>query len=192
MAPALTATSLPPRKQAFRDASFAPVAAPRVAERRHVIAARLRRPAAAARARDHANSPPRGLPSSDAPCPVESVARCCAAARRPLVPPLDTLRLVAPRRAAQHRPGVPSGDALRPVARLARRRAAQHRPGVPSGDALRPLARLARRRAAEHRPRVPSREQKLVMFGRGDWLLQQEARKPKAVGETLGRFWSYF
>ena len=30
------------------------------------------------------------------------------------------------------------------------------------------------------------------MFGRGDWLLQQEARKPKAVGETLGRFWSYF
>src|SRR5204863_189497 len=25
-----------------------------------------------------------------------------------------------------------------------------------------------------------------------DWLFQQEARKPTAVGETLGRFWSYF
>src|SRR6266851_1642685 len=31
-----------------------------------------------------------------------------------------------------------------------------------------------------------------MMFGRQDWLFQQEARKPTAVAETLGRFWSYF
>ncbi|HEX8968018.1 MAG TPA: ABC transporter ATP-binding protein [Chloroflexota bacterium] len=31
-----------------------------------------------------------------------------------------------------------------------------------------------------------------MMLGQREWLLQQEARKPKAVGETLGRFWSYF
>src|SRR5438874_7057457 len=31
-----------------------------------------------------------------------------------------------------------------------------------------------------------------MMIGQRDWLFQQEARKPKAVGETLGRFWSYF
>src|SRR5438270_7529125 len=30
------------------------------------------------------------------------------------------------------------------------------------------------------------------MFGQRDWLFQQEARKPTAVGETLGRFWRYF
>jgi ATP-binding cassette, subfamily B, multidrug efflux pump len=30
------------------------------------------------------------------------------------------------------------------------------------------------------------------MFGQRDWIFQQEARKPTAVGETLGRFWSYF
>jgi ATP-binding cassette subfamily B protein len=29
-------------------------------------------------------------------------------------------------------------------------------------------------------------------MGQRDWIFQQEARKPKAVGETLGRFWSYF
>ena len=31
-----------------------------------------------------------------------------------------------------------------------------------------------------------------MMMGNRDWLFQQEARKPTAVGETLGRFWSYF
>src|SRR5437660_9185430 len=31
-----------------------------------------------------------------------------------------------------------------------------------------------------------------MMFGRQDWLFQSEARKPRAVGETLGRFWAYF
>src|SRR5438094_4450340 len=32
-----------------------------------------------------------------------------------------------------------------------------------------------------------------MMFGgQRDWLFQQEARKPRAVGETLGRFWTYF
>ncbi len=31
-----------------------------------------------------------------------------------------------------------------------------------------------------------------MMFGRQDWIFQQEARKPRAVGETLGRFWTYF
>lgn len=31
-----------------------------------------------------------------------------------------------------------------------------------------------------------------MMFGQRDWLFQQEARKPAAVGETLGRFWRYF
>jgi ATP-binding cassette, subfamily B, multidrug efflux pump len=31
-----------------------------------------------------------------------------------------------------------------------------------------------------------------MMMGQRDWIFQQEARKPKAVGETLGRFWSYF
>ncbi len=31
-----------------------------------------------------------------------------------------------------------------------------------------------------------------MMLGRQDWLFQQEARKPRAVGETLGRFWTYF
>src|SRR5258708_36992984 len=31
-----------------------------------------------------------------------------------------------------------------------------------------------------------------MMFGRQDWLFQTEARKPRAVGETLGRFWTYF
>ena len=31
-----------------------------------------------------------------------------------------------------------------------------------------------------------------MMMGNRDWLFQQEARKPGAVGETLGRFWSYF
>ncbi len=30
------------------------------------------------------------------------------------------------------------------------------------------------------------------MFGRQDWLFQTEARRPRAVGETLGRFWTYF
>ncbi|HEV7663595.1 MAG TPA: ABC transporter ATP-binding protein, partial [Chloroflexota bacterium] len=30
------------------------------------------------------------------------------------------------------------------------------------------------------------------MMGQQTWLFQQEARKPRAVGETLGRFWSYF
>ena len=30
------------------------------------------------------------------------------------------------------------------------------------------------------------------MMGQRDWIFQQEARKPKAVAETLGRFWSYF
>jgi hypothetical protein len=34
----------------------------------------------------------------------------------------------------------------------------------------------------------------MMMFGGGgrDWLFQTEARKPKSVGETLRRFWSYF
>jgi ATP-binding cassette subfamily B protein len=31
-----------------------------------------------------------------------------------------------------------------------------------------------------------------MMVGQRDWIFQQEARKPKAVGETLTRFWSYF
>jgi ATP-binding cassette subfamily B protein len=31
-----------------------------------------------------------------------------------------------------------------------------------------------------------------MMMGQRDWLFQQEARKPRAVGETLRRFWSYF
>jgi ATP-binding cassette subfamily B protein len=31
-----------------------------------------------------------------------------------------------------------------------------------------------------------------MMMGNRDWLFQTETRKPKAVGETLGRFWSYF
>jgi ATP-binding cassette subfamily B protein len=31
-----------------------------------------------------------------------------------------------------------------------------------------------------------------MMMGQRDWIFQQEARKPKAVGETLARFWSYF
>jgi ATP-binding cassette subfamily B protein len=31
-----------------------------------------------------------------------------------------------------------------------------------------------------------------MMMAQRDWLFQQEARKPRAVGETLGRFWSYF
>src|SRR5437763_709560 len=30
------------------------------------------------------------------------------------------------------------------------------------------------------------------MIGQRDWFLQQEARKPTAVGETLRRFWVYF
>ncbi|MBV9580388.1 MAG: ABC transporter ATP-binding protein [Chloroflexi bacterium] len=30
------------------------------------------------------------------------------------------------------------------------------------------------------------------MMGNRDWLFQQESSKPTAVGETLGRFWSYF
>jgi ATP-binding cassette subfamily B protein len=31
-----------------------------------------------------------------------------------------------------------------------------------------------------------------MMIGQRDWLFQQEARKPRAVGVTLGRFWNYF
>src|SRR5947207_15935730 len=31
-----------------------------------------------------------------------------------------------------------------------------------------------------------------MMMGNRDWLFQQEARKPRAVGETLARFWTYF
>jgi ATP-binding cassette subfamily B protein len=31
-----------------------------------------------------------------------------------------------------------------------------------------------------------------MMMGNRDWVFQQESRKPKAVGETLGRFWKYF
>ena len=31
-----------------------------------------------------------------------------------------------------------------------------------------------------------------MMMGQRDWLFQPEARKPRAVGETLGRFWLYF
>src|SRR6266550_1281874 len=31
-----------------------------------------------------------------------------------------------------------------------------------------------------------------MMIGQRDWLFQQEARKPRAVGETLLRFWKYF
>jgi ATP-binding cassette, subfamily B, multidrug efflux pump len=31
-----------------------------------------------------------------------------------------------------------------------------------------------------------------MMLGQRDWVFQQEARKPKAVGETLARFWTYF
>src|SRR5258708_3659574 len=31
-----------------------------------------------------------------------------------------------------------------------------------------------------------------MMVGNRDWLFQEEARKPRAVGETLGRFWNYF
>lgn len=31
-----------------------------------------------------------------------------------------------------------------------------------------------------------------MMMGNRDWLFQQEARKPTAVAETLGRFWRYF
>ncbi|HKE94802.1 MAG TPA: ABC transporter ATP-binding protein, partial [Povalibacter sp.] len=31
-----------------------------------------------------------------------------------------------------------------------------------------------------------------MMMGNRDWLFQQESRKPTAVAETLGRFWSYF
>jgi ATP-binding cassette subfamily B protein len=30
------------------------------------------------------------------------------------------------------------------------------------------------------------------MMGQQNWLLQSEARKPRAVAETLGRFWTYF
>ncbi len=32
----------------------------------------------------------------------------------------------------------------------------------------------------------------MMMLGGRDWLFQQEARKPRAVSETLARFWSYF
>jgi ATP-binding cassette, subfamily B, multidrug efflux pump len=31
-----------------------------------------------------------------------------------------------------------------------------------------------------------------MMIGQRDWLFQQEARRPRAVGETLRRFWTYF
>jgi ATP-binding cassette, subfamily B, multidrug efflux pump len=31
-----------------------------------------------------------------------------------------------------------------------------------------------------------------MMIGQRDWLFQQEARKPRALGETLNRFWKYF
>ena len=31
-----------------------------------------------------------------------------------------------------------------------------------------------------------------MMMGQRDWIFQQEARKPTAVGETLHRFWTYF
>jgi ATP-binding cassette, subfamily B, multidrug efflux pump len=31
-----------------------------------------------------------------------------------------------------------------------------------------------------------------MMLGQRDWVFQQEARKPRAVGETLERFWRYF
>jgi ATP-binding cassette, subfamily B, multidrug efflux pump len=31
-----------------------------------------------------------------------------------------------------------------------------------------------------------------MMMGNRDWVFQQEARKPKAVAETLARFWGYF
>jgi ATP-binding cassette subfamily B protein len=31
-----------------------------------------------------------------------------------------------------------------------------------------------------------------MMMGSRDWVFQQEARKPTAVADTLGRFWSYF
>jgi len=31
-----------------------------------------------------------------------------------------------------------------------------------------------------------------MMIGGRDWIFQQEAQKPRAVGETLARFWSYF
>ena len=31
-----------------------------------------------------------------------------------------------------------------------------------------------------------------MMMGQRDWIFQQEASKPRAVTETLGRFWSYF
>jgi ATP-binding cassette subfamily B multidrug efflux pump len=31
-----------------------------------------------------------------------------------------------------------------------------------------------------------------MIGGNRDWLFQQEARKPRAVGETLARFWNYF
>ena len=31
-----------------------------------------------------------------------------------------------------------------------------------------------------------------MMMGQRDWIFQQEARKPTAVSETLGRFWNYF
>lgn len=31
-----------------------------------------------------------------------------------------------------------------------------------------------------------------MMMGQRDWLFQQEARKPTAVRDTLGRFWGYF
>jgi ATP-binding cassette subfamily B multidrug efflux pump len=32
----------------------------------------------------------------------------------------------------------------------------------------------------------------MMLGGQRDWLFQQEARKPRAVAETLGRFWRYF
>jgi ATP-binding cassette, subfamily B, multidrug efflux pump len=32
----------------------------------------------------------------------------------------------------------------------------------------------------------------VIFGGQRDWLFQQEARKPGAVGDTLARFWSYF
>jgi ATP-binding cassette, subfamily B, multidrug efflux pump len=31
-----------------------------------------------------------------------------------------------------------------------------------------------------------------MMLGQRDWVFQQEVRKPRAVGETLARFWRYF
>ena len=50
-------------------------------------------------------------------------------------------------------------------------------------------SQLRRRRSDSSSARGGGRP---MMMGQRDWIFQQEAIKPRAVGETLGRFWRYF